>query len=123
MSADGLDLRNDSKLNVPRLFVDISKFAAQVIQQSRSSFIEKILQIDKIFKFSSVRKCNDSGVITKFRSSQIPLTDDCIYIHHLCEKIEYLLLFGLKPKPRKLFSAKKVDPEYYSFLRAVCRGR
>lgn len=90
MSSDGVDLRSSSKLNVPRLFVDISKFAAQVIQQSRSS--------------------------------HIPLTDDCVTIHHLCEKVEYLLLFGLKSQTvKRFFATKKTEPEYYSFLRSVCK--
>lgn len=90
MSSDGLDLRTSSKLNVPRLFIDISKFAAQIIQQARSS--------------------------------HIPLTDDCFTIHHLCEKVEYLLLFGLKSQNvRRFFQSKKSEPEYYTFLRSVCK--
>ncbi|CAG5098261.1 Oidioi.mRNA.OKI2018_I69.XSR.g15508.t3.cds [Oikopleura dioica] len=73
--------------NVPRLFLDISKSAAQLIQYSRSS--------------------------------QIPLTDECPSIHVFCAKLEYLLLFGLKPVGG-IFN-KKPAVEYFSFLRQVTK--
>lgn len=73
--------------NVPRLFLDISKAAAQLIQYSRSS--------------------------------QVAVTDDCPSIHVFCAKLEYLLLFGLKPVGG-IFS-KKPACEYFSFLRQVTK--
>jgi len=73
--------------NVPRLFLDISKAAAQLIQYSRSS--------------------------------QVAVTDQCPYIQVFCAKLEYLLLFGLKPVGG-IFS-KKPACEYFSFLRQVTK--
>jgi hypothetical protein len=54
-----------------------------------------------------------------FLSSQVAVTDDCPAIHVFCAKLEYLLLFGLKPVGG-IFS-KKPACEYFSFLRQVTK--
>ena len=84
-------------------------------------------QNQKIENFEKIKKKNEifQKLFTKnisSRSSHIPLTDDCFPIHHLCEKVEYLLLFGLKSQNvRRFFQSKKSEPEYYTFLRSVCK--
>lgn len=57
---------------------------------------------------------------TTFLSSQVAVTDDCPAIHVFCAKLEYLLLFGLKPVGG-IFS-KKPACEYFSFLRQVTKN-
>ena len=59
------------------------------------------------------------SVLTHLSSSQIPLTDECPSIHVFCAKLEYLLLFGLKPVGG-IFN-KKPAVEYFSFLRQVTK--
>ena len=57
-----------------------------------------------------------------FRSSNLPITDDSIILQNFFEKMEFLLLFGMKPKNNGLFRRKEHQTEFFSFFRAVCRS-
>ena len=57
-----------------------------------------------------------------FRSSNLPITDDSIILQNFFEKMEFLLLFGMKPKNNGIFRRKEHQTEFFSFFRAVCRS-
>ena len=52
----------------------------------------------------------------------MPITDDSIILQNFFEKMEFLLLFGMKPKNNGLFRRKEHQTEFFSFFRAVCRS-
>lgn len=92
---------------------DSTNSGAQVLNRSKTEHVPRLL-VD-IIKLSA-------QLIQQAESSNLPITDDSIILQNFFEKMEFLLLFGMKPKNNGLFRRKEHQTEFFSFFRAVCRS-
>lgn len=57
-------------------------------------------------------------------SNGTPLTDDCVELLAFFEKLEFLLLFGMRPKLHGFMRRRKEhQTEFFTFLHAISKKR